>query len=125
MRDSEAIVIDQDTLHRLREDLERDREQQRTVLLEHGADPDDASVAHLQIGNDGFADSAQATEERSELLSHIEAARDRLMRLEDALTRMDAGTYGACANCGRAIPVARLEVLPLAVQCVDCAATNP
>lgn len=122
--DSEADVIDQATLQRLRDVLERDREQQRAMLVEHGADPDDASVAHLQVGNDGFADSAQATEERSELLSTIEAARDRLHKLDDALTRMDEGTYGACAACGRAIPVARLEVLPLAAQCVDCAATT-
>ncbi|MBD3751741.1 MAG: TraR/DksA family transcriptional regulator, partial [Micrococcales bacterium] len=39
----------------------------------------------------------------------------------DALSRVDAGTYGSCIRCGQPIPAARLEVIPKATMCVPCA----
>lgn len=41
--------------------------------------------------------------------------------VDAALARVDAGTYGICANCGRDIPPGRLEARPFATTCVDCA----
>jgi RNA polymerase-binding transcription factor DksA len=41
--------------------------------------------------------------------------------VEDALRRVDAGTYGVCVRCGREIPEARLEARPMATMCVACA----
>jgi DnaK suppressor protein len=38
-----------------------------------------------------------------------------------ALARIDAGTFGRCAACGRAILKARLDVLPYASHCTRCA----
>ncbi len=40
--------------------------------------------------------------------------------VEGALARLDAGTYGLCLRCGRAIPEGRLEVLPWAAFCLAC-----
>lgn len=48
------------------------------------------------------------------------AARRRLAQAEIALARLEAGTYGICEACGRAIDPARLEVVPAALLCVDC-----
>jgi RNA polymerase-binding transcription factor DksA len=59
--------------------------------------------------------------EWSRLTGLAEAAASELQQIDDALARMDAGTYGICANCGRPIPTARLEVRPFAVHCVACA----
>lgn len=42
--------------------------------------------------------------------------------VEDALKRMDDGTYGACQKCGRAIDPARLRALPTASFCLSCQA---
>lgn len=42
-----------------------------------------------------------------------------------ALERVDAGTYGICAVCGRPIPAGRLEARPMATMCVNCAAAGP
>lgn len=42
-------------------------------------------------------------------------------QLGSALARWDAGTYGVCEGCGRAIPVGRLRVRPMAALCVSCA----
>ena len=66
-------------------------------------------------------------EERSQgeasarLLTRLEDREQAELReIEDALARIDAGTYGSCASCGRAIPVARLEAVPAATLCLTC-----
>lgn len=59
--------------------------------------------------------------EWSRLSGLREAALDELRQVDDALARMDAGTYGTCTNCGRAIPIMRLRVRPFAELCVPCA----
>jgi DnaK suppressor protein len=47
---------------------------------------------------------------------HIE----RLRELEDALDRLEEGTYGICEDCGAAINLERLKVLPFTTCCVQC-----
>lgn len=59
--------------------------------------------------------------EWSRLTGLAEGAASELRQVDDAIARMDAGTYGVCANCGKPIPSARLEVRPFAVHCVACA----
>jgi RNA polymerase-binding transcription factor len=52
------------------------------------------------------------------------ALRDRAIQqlelVEAALARLDAGTYGICLRCGRAIAEGRLEALPWVAHCIDC-----
>lgn len=43
-----------------------------------------------------------------------------LNEVEQALKRIEDGTYGICTNCGRPIPEKRLEALPWASLCLDC-----
>ena len=43
-----------------------------------------------------------------------------LARIEEALERMRRGEYGVCSQCGRQIPLARLQALPYAVTCIKC-----
>ncbi len=45
-----------------------------------------------------------------------------LSEIEHALHKLDAGTYGLCDICGKAISPERLEALPQATVCVDCKA---
>jgi RNA polymerase-binding transcription factor DksA len=49
------------------------------------------------------------------------ALAERLAETDDALRRLDAGTYGRCARCGRDIDVGRLDARPMAELCIDCA----
>ncbi|MCI0584365.1 MAG: TraR/DksA C4-type zinc finger protein [Chloroflexi bacterium] len=53
------------------------------------------------------------------------ALRDReraqLRQVEEALERLDAGTFGACRSCGKAIAEERLAAIPWAALCIDCA----
>lgn len=113
--------MDQETRERLKAALNEEREQHMELLDEYGADPYSDEVKDLDIGNDGFADSAQATEERSELLGQIDTARHRVRQVDTALEQIAEGTYGICQDCGKDIQLARLEIRPLSVKCVDCA----
>lgn len=44
----------------------------------------------------------------------------QLEEIDRALADMDAGRYGICRDCGKAIPKARLKILPFATRCVAC-----
>jgi DnaK suppressor protein len=46
--------------------------------------------------------------------------RDILKRIDGALDRIDAGTYGECVSCGKAVQQGRLEAVPWARHCIDC-----
>ena len=59
--------------------------------------------------------------EWSRLSALSDAAADELRQFDAALARLDDGTYGICARCGKPIPAARLEVRPFAELCVPCA----
>ena len=54
------------------------------------------------------------------------ALRDRSVQqlelVEDALARLDDGTFGTCVRCGKPIAPARLEALPWAAHCIECQA---
>ena len=47
-------------------------------------------------------------------------AESQLELVDEALARMDAGTFGVCVTCGQPIAAERLEALPWAARCIDC-----
>ncbi|MEZ6104612.1 MAG: TraR/DksA family transcriptional regulator [Pirellulaceae bacterium] len=47
-----------------------------------------------------------------------------LAQIEEALERINEGTYGACTECGGRIPKLRLNALPYTPYCVKCASNN-
>ena len=48
--------------------------------------------------------------------------RDRklISKIQEALARIDAGTFGRCTACGRPIGAARLRARPVTDLCIDC-----
>ena len=48
--------------------------------------------------------------------------RAEIGQVRNALLRIENGTYGTCANCGKPIAEARLQARPIATRCIDCAA---
>lgn len=46
---------------------------------------------------------------------------DIIRKIDAAQVRIDEGKYGICVTCEKAIPVARLEALLHATECVECA----
>ena len=59
--------------------------------------------------------------ERAQLTALLAAARERVAEVDEALHRVDVGTYGACERCGQPIGDQRLAVRPFARCCMACA----
>jgi DnaK suppressor protein len=72
-------------------------------------------------GNDShLADSATETVAREIEQSLEDNAEHLLASIDAALERLDAGTYGKCARCGKPIGDERLSALPYAAKCIEC-----
>jgi len=68
------------------------------------------------------ADAGSDAYDRDFALSLLSQEQDALYEIEEALKRVDAGTYGICEMSGKAIPHARLEAIPFARFTVECQA---
>ena len=63
--------------------------------------------------------------EDDEVLERLgRASSEEIRLLKDALARIEKGTYGICAKCGDDISQARLDAVPYAMICRNCAAQN-
>jgi DnaK suppressor protein len=71
--------------------------------------------------SEGQTDGAHLWEDADIRDADVGGAQSELDAITEALQRLDLGTYGVCASCGRPIPEGRLEVAPHAVTCVECA----
>ena len=110
-------MVEQSKIQELRQDLERERDEIRETMEMPGQvkltddldNPDQGDLA-LQYSS---IESTSIVRERLQ---------DRLNAIEDALRRIEAGTYGRCVECGNEISAERLEAEPAAALCTDCAA---
>ncbi len=72
-------------------------------------------------GNDShLADSATETVDREIEQTLGDNAEHLLTSIDEALGRIEAGTYGRCGRCGEAIDEDRLSALPYAAKCIEC-----
>lgn len=108
---SDATTSDQ------RSQLEQERDELRLRLADLGFA--DGGTGLDYDGN--FADSSQVTAERGEAEALANTLRETLVEVERALAKFDAGTYGTCEGCGNPIAAPRLEAMPAARFCIDCA----
>lgn len=104
------LVEERDRLELMVEDYEREREDAR--LTESSAD---------RSPDPGNAEAGSMKFEYEKELSIEQNLIDLKSKVEIALRKIEAGTYGICERCGEAIPMARLDALPYSTLCVDCA----
>ena len=71
-------------------------------------------------GSDDIVDRANNAYSRELLFSLSDGERHTLLRIEEALGRIESGTYGTCTNCGNEIRPGRLRAMPWARYCIDC-----
>ena len=64
------------------------------------------------------AELGTETFERELELTTLTIVEGELRDIDDALRRLDDGTYGICEECGKPIDEARLEAVPWARYCV-------
>ena len=104
----------------------RDNSSARKVLLEMKkrllADVEKPILESLMIPNDMGDEADQAGDERNREVSLLLTGRIKasLMAIEEALEKMEEGTYGICEECEEEIPPGRLKAMPLAKLCLMC-----
>ena len=114
------MTIDTD---QFRADLEQHRERLQSTIAHHdigGASLTEETGELMSSSADNhLADTASETYERELDEGLEEDAQAQLREVEAALQRLEAGEYGACAVCGKQIPVERLEAVPWTTLCID------
>ncbi|HEV7848844.1 MAG TPA: TraR/DksA family transcriptional regulator [Mycetocola sp.] len=101
-------------------------EEQRAELLRQ-RENHEISLAEVRVARDGESDDEHDPEgptiasEWSRLTGLQEEAARQLVVLDKALARVDDGSFGMCAHCGKPIGRARLDARPAAELCIDCA----
>jgi DnaK suppressor protein len=67
-----------------------------------------------------IVDRASSSYQKEFLFHHSNSVRGMLQNVENALSRINEGSYGECANCGNEIETKRLEAVPWARHCLEC-----
>ncbi len=65
-------------------------------------------------------DIASSDRERELTLRLSERGREKLRQIEEALERVEDGSFGTCEQCEAKIPKGRLKVMPFSTTCVAC-----
>lgn len=115
------------TLKRFRILLEEEKTRLTDVIREIEDEQEELRLSETSSERSPDPNTAEggslAFEIEKELSLH-ENAKDLLSQAEEAVERINEGTYGICADCEKAIPVARLEALPHTKLCVTCSAAR-
>jgi DnaK suppressor protein len=69
-----------------------------------------------ELGNDNF--------EQELTLRLLGSDKSVLDQVESAIARIEEGSYGRCDECGGKIPGPRLEAIPYATLCIQCASAQ-
>ena len=107
-------------LKQVRAELEAESVGLRADIAKADSDIAERLTDSVRDAGDDQADAGTKAFERDHELALTQNARHLLEQGERALARIDAGTYGVCESCGRAIGKARLLAFPRATLCVEC-----
>ncbi len=106
----------QEALKKMRQLLVRRRDALRRVLA-----GDLGSLNELREQSHGDILDVAVDTARDELSSQLAEVESReLSQIDEALARIKDGSYGKCDSCGKVIPVARLQIVPYATECIAC-----
>jgi DnaK suppressor protein len=111
-----TVEVPQDQYQALHARLQK----QRDEILDMYKQDLKAGQESADDGTEDIVDRANNAYNRELMFSLSDAERSTLLQIENALLRMDEGSYGRCANCGQTINVLRLEAVPWARFCIDC-----
>ncbi len=99
------------------EELRAERERLVEQLRQIGRAPGTERLSY----DENFADSGLVTAERGEVDAIAGELLENLAEIDNALTRLESGSYGTCESCGRPIGEDRLTAIPSATLCIACA----
>jgi RNA polymerase-binding protein DksA len=113
------------TIKRFKKRLEDEKQRLEELIEEYERELEVARLTESSSDRSPDPGNAEASSMKLEYAKELSIEQntvDLLGKVEHALGRIDAGKYGNCEVCGKAIPVERLEVLPYATLCVEDAA---
>jgi len=105
------------------ETLRLELQRRRRVILETSRRAD-AEIEALRAAerDPEFEEGAQSEHEQFTLSRLSETQRQEVRQIDAALARLEAGEYGICRDCEQEIDPRRLDALPYALFCTECAA---
>lgn len=102
-------------------EAERDRVRRNLGIIEEEISD---RTSNKSSGSQGYsnhmADIGSDAIEQEQAFLHASQETEYLKQLDEALKRIDNGTYGTCESCGDKIPQKRLEAYLAAELCVAC-----
>ncbi len=115
------MALDQAKLEELRVKLQKEKERLERELSAIARKKEDGKfeVKFPDDIGDRNDENATEVEEFADMLAVEKALEAQLKDVNDALAKMENGTYGICEKTGREIPLERLEAYPAARTVVD------
>ena len=107
--------MDKELLEQFREQL---KQKQAEILEEVGRTLSEMTDQTTNIPDPN--DRATIESGRSFELRIRDRERKLLGKIEEALNRIDEGSFGICEDCGEEIGLKRLEARPVTTLCIDC-----
>jgi DnaK suppressor protein len=120
-----ARKLAKSTVDRFRKRLEEEKTRLEGLVEEYERELEVARLTESSSDRSpepGNAEASSLKLEYAKELSIEQNTLDLMRKVDHALTRVKTGDYGICENCGAAIPIERLDVLPYSTLCVECAA---
>lgn len=95
-------------------------EEKKTALSAEIAKTRSAEEETTEEATQDIADKAVSSYTREFLYTLTDGERSTLLLIDDALGRIDDGSYGFCINCNQGMSEKRLTAVPWAPYCIDC-----
>ena len=101
-------------------DIKKKLEGQRAELLAEAGETISGGLKPEKENYADLGDQASAESDRN-LLLRLRGREQRLLKkIDEALKRIEDGTFGICEECGEKIAVKRLQARPVTTLCIDC-----
>jgi DnaK suppressor protein len=101
-------------------EIRKDLEKQRTALLTEAGVIIGTGLNSNQENLSDVGDQATAVADQNFLLRLKEREQKLLKKIDEAIERINNGTFGICESCGGEIGYKRLKARPVTTLCIDC-----
>lgn len=103
-----------------KEEIKKMLLQMRKELLQEVSKSIKTESDYLRFDVGDFYDHASSDRDRELSLMLTDRERNKLIQIEEALRRIEEGSYGICESCGDEIGEDRLKAMPFAKLCLSC-----
>ncbi|MBI3804827.1 MAG: RNA polymerase-binding protein DksA [Nitrospirae bacterium] len=102
------------------EEIKKDLEKQRESLLAEAGVILGSGLNQVNETLTDLGDQASAEADQNFLLRLREREQKLLKKIDEAIDRINEGTFGICESCGGQISIKRLKARPVTTLCIDC-----